>query len=82
MTTAAIVPLNKYGHTDLVTKLSTFNYAPRDIPIEQKVAITAGMSMTEKQGGSDVRANTTSAHPENPQMTGNGCAYRLVGHKW
>ena len=41
-----------------------------------KAGLTAGMSMTEKQGGSDVRANTTAA---TPQADG---AYRLVGHKW
>ncbi len=41
-----------------------------------KDGLLAGMSMTEKQGGSDLRANTTTAAP-----TGDG-AYRLVGHKW
>src|SRR5271169_7178469 len=41
-----------------------------------KVGITAGMSMTEKQGGSDVRAGTTDATPN-----GDG-TYRLTGHKW
>jgi putative acyl-CoA dehydrogenase len=41
-----------------------------------KVGITAGMSMTEKQGGSDVRAGTTQAAPN-----GDG-SYRLTGHKW
>ncbi|MET8836054.1 acyl-CoA dehydrogenase family protein [Micromonospora sp. NPDC004540] len=41
-----------------------------------KRGLLAGMSMTEKQGGSDVRANTTAAHPD-PDGT-----YRLVGHKW
>ncbi|MFB4308988.1 acyl-CoA dehydrogenase family protein [Actinomadura sp. GTD37] len=41
-----------------------------------KTALLAGMSMTEKQGGSDVRANTTQAAPQ-PDGT-----YRLVGHKW
>ncbi|MDL4774764.1 MULTISPECIES: acyl-CoA dehydrogenase family protein [Thermomonosporaceae] len=41
-----------------------------------KTALLAGMSMTEKQGGSDVRANTTEATPA-PDGT-----YRLVGHKW
>ncbi|OYN76928.1 acyl-CoA dehydrogenase family protein [Mycolicibacterium sphagni] len=41
-----------------------------------KVGITAGMSMTEKQGGSDVRAGTTQAVPN-----GDG-SYRLTGHKW
>ena len=82
MTTAAIVPLQKHGHMDLVTKLSAFKYDPHDVPIEEKEAITAGMSMTEKQGGSDVRANTTIAQPEDPNLTGNGHAYRLTGHKW
>lgn len=41
-----------------------------------KRGLVAGMSMTEKQGGSDVRANTTTA---TPQTDG---TYRLVGHKW
>ena len=41
-----------------------------------KAGITAGMSMTEKQGGSDVRAGTTQAVPN-----GDG-TYRLTGHKW
>src|SRR5690606_40394929 len=41
-----------------------------------KRGLIAGMSMTEKQGGSDVRANTTSATP-----TGDG-TYALTGHKW
>ncbi|WP_116205898.1 acyl-CoA dehydrogenase family protein [Amycolatopsis circi] len=41
-----------------------------------KRGLIAGMSMTEKQGGSDVRANTTAARP-----AGDG-TYRLVGHKW
>jgi putative acyl-CoA dehydrogenase len=41
-----------------------------------KTGLLAGMSMTEKQGGSDVRANTTTA-TEQPDGT-----YRLVGHKW
>lgn len=41
-----------------------------------KAGLIAGMSMTEKQGGSDVRANTTSA---TPQPDG---SYRILGHKW
>lgn len=43
---------------------------------ETKRGLIAGMSMTEKQGGSDVRANTTTA---TPQPDG---SYRIVGHKW
>lgn len=42
----------------------------------QKAGLTAGMSMTEKQGGSDVRANTTTARPL-PDGS-----YAIVGHKW
>jgi putative acyl-CoA dehydrogenase len=45
-------------------------------PIAGKRGITVGMAMTEKQGGSDVRANTTRAHPLGGRL------YRLVGHKW
>ena len=47
-------------------------------PIADKAGITVGMAMTEKQGGSDVRANTTRAIPVD-QAAGR---YRLVGHKW
>ncbi|CAE7643862.1 aidB, partial [Symbiodinium microadriaticum] len=67
--------------TELAKKLYTADYDPRDVPIEEKKAITAGMSMTEKQGGSDVRANTTMAIPEKAGNTGNGQPYRLTGHK-
>ncbi|MGV0626429.1 acyl-CoA dehydrogenase family protein [Mycolicibacter minnesotensis] len=44
-----------------------------------KAGITAGMSMTEKQGGSDVRAGTTQAVPNGPNADG---SYTLTGHKW
>jgi putative acyl-CoA dehydrogenase len=55
-------------------------YDPRSIPAAQKGSAIAGMAMTEKQGGSDVRANTTVAHPLNGG--GAGGEYELVGHKW
>ncbi|MEP6505755.1 MAG: acyl-CoA dehydrogenase family protein, partial [Betaproteobacteria bacterium] len=45
-----------------------------------KTAMTMGMGMTEKQGGSDVRANTTRAVPDGRDAWGE--RYRLVGHKW
>jgi putative acyl-CoA dehydrogenase len=51
-------------------------YDPRFAPASQKRAATMGMAMTEKQGGSDVRANTTRAEPQ-----GDG-SYVLTGHKW
>lgn len=47
-------------------------------PIGDKGGITLGMAMTEKQGGSDVRANTTRAF----RMSGGERAWRLIGHKW
>ncbi|GHE68730.1 acyl-CoA dehydrogenase [Streptomyces longispororuber] len=46
-------------------------------PAAQKAGVLFGMGMTEKQGGSDVRANTTRATP----LSEDG-AYTLVGHKW
>lgn len=55
-------------------------YDPRFLPMEQKFAVTLGMGMTEKQGGSDVRANTTRA--EFDADTPWGRAYRITGHKW
>jgi putative acyl-CoA dehydrogenase len=44
-------------------------------PWREKIGITLGMGMTEKQGGTDVRSNTTRAEA-------NGDAYRITGHKW
>jgi len=56
------------------------SYDPRNLPVAQKSGITVGMAMTEKQGGSDVRSNTTLAHPVG--AGGPGQAYELVGHKY
>jgi len=61
-------------------KLHARVYDPRNVPVEQKQGITIGMAMTEKQGGSDVRANTTRAIPVGAE--GPGRAYELVGHKF
>jgi putative acyl-CoA dehydrogenase len=52
-------------------------YDPRFIPATEKTGVTVGMAMTEKQGGSDVRANTTSALP-----VGSDGDFELTGHKW
>ncbi|MFF3842745.1 acyl-CoA dehydrogenase family protein [Streptomyces sp. NPDC001930] len=54
---------------------SSYDFGLR-VPTEKR-GIIAGMSMTEKQGGSDVRANTTRAVP-----TGEPGLYALTGHKW
>ena len=55
-------------------------YDPRNVPSEQKQGVTIGMAMTEKQGGSDVRSNSTRAYAIGQQ--GPGQAYELVGHKY
>ena len=55
-------------------------YDPSNRPAQLKSGLTMGMAMTEKQGGSDVRANTTRAHAVGPD--GPGQSYELVGHKF
>lgn len=55
-------------------------YDPAFRPASEKRGATIGMAMTEKQGGSDVRANTTQARPL--ESSGGGQAYELIGHKW
>ena len=55
-------------------------YDPANAPAPQKVGALAGMGMTEKQGGTDVRANTSVARPTNGG--GPGAEYGLTGHKW
>jgi putative acyl-CoA dehydrogenase len=64
----------------LADKLLSDAYDPRDVPIAQKHSIYVGMGMTEKQGGSDVRANTTQARPVG--TGGRGAEYLIRGHKW
>jgi putative acyl-CoA dehydrogenase len=61
-------------------KITARVYDPRNVPVEQKQGVTIGMAMTEKQGGSDVRSNSTVAHPVG--SGGPGQAYELVGHKY
>lgn len=83
MTSAAIPVLKRVngmqGHVD---KLLSHRYDPRDVPMSEKAGITMGMSMTEKQGGSDVRANTTTAvAASGTEAAGGENAYLLTGHK-
>jgi putative acyl-CoA dehydrogenase len=77
--TYAIVPALRHA-PDLAKQyeplLAATTYDPSGRPPATKRGLTAGMSMTEKQGGSDVRANTTTA-----TRTADG-TYRLTGHKW
>ncbi len=63
-----------------VPKITEPIYDPRNVPDAAKHGLTIGMAMTEKQGGSDVRANTTRAYPVD--ASGPGEAYELVGHKF
>jgi len=69
-------------------KILSRDYDPRSLPVEQKRGALVGMGMTEKQGGTDVRANTTRAAPLDPAQArsrfgeqGEG-AFVIVGHKW
>jgi putative acyl-CoA dehydrogenase len=78
MTYASIPVLRK--NDVLATRFEATFAAPVYEPVlralEQKRGALCGMAMTEKQGGSDVRANTTRAEP----LAGD--AYALTGHKW
>ena len=61
-------------------RLTSLQYDPRLQPAADKRGAIFGMAMTEKQGGSDVRANTTTARPLNGG--GPGAEYEINGHKW
>jgi putative acyl-CoA dehydrogenase len=56
-------------------KLLSRDHDPRILPLSEKRGATLGMAMTEKQGGSDVRSNSTRAEPADGH-------WRLTGHKW
>ena len=57
-------------------KLLANAYDPRPLPLAEKRGVTIGMAMTEKQGGTDLRANLTQA------ARGADGAFELFGHKW
>ncbi|NMM81789.1 DNA alkylation response protein [Acidovorax sp. SRB_14] len=86
MTTASIPVLQKEPAlwAQLQGKLYSDAYDARDVPVADKASVWLGMGMTEKQGGSDVRANTTQATPlrSGPGAGGRGGEYLLRGHKW
>jgi putative acyl-CoA dehydrogenase len=77
MTRASVAALA--GQPDLLAKampvIATRSYDPTFAPWWTKRGMTLGMGMTEKQGGTDVRANITRAVRD-------GEAYRITGHKW
>jgi putative acyl-CoA dehydrogenase len=60
-----------------VPRITSLSYDPRLIPSWEKTGAITGMAMTEKQGGSDVRANTTRAVPTDAEGE-----YEITGHKW
>ncbi len=82
MTYGAVPALTRHSHSfkDWLPLLLSREYDPRFIPSGRKRGVLMGMGMTEKQGGSDVRSNTTRAAPAG--APGPGKEYRLSGHKW
>lgn len=81
--TYAVAPAlrgNAAVHADWSPKLQSRWYDPQLRFVADKPGVTMGMGMTEKQGGSDVRANTTRA--EHAGRDGWGERYAITGHKW
>ncbi|PSJ61831.1 acyl-CoA dehydrogenase family protein [Kumtagia ephedrae] len=78
MTSASLAALmaNPKLFREWAPRVTSRKYDQTQKPPVQKAGLTLGMGMTEKQGGTDVRANTTRA-----ERAGNGF-YRLTGHKW
>ncbi len=62
-------------------RINSIEYDPRAIHAAQKTGATVGMAMTEKQGGSDLRATLTTARPASARR-GSGADYLITGHKW
>jgi putative acyl-CoA dehydrogenase len=82
MTYAVVPALAKQPELarEWVPRLTSTVYDRRMIPAPQKGGVLCGMAMTEKQGGSDLRANTTRARPLG--TGGPGAEYEITGHKW
>jgi putative acyl-CoA dehydrogenase len=78
MTYSAVPVLRRNAElsAEWLPRVCSARYDPRFLPADGKEGALIGMAMTEKQGGSDVRANTTRA-----ELLGNG-QYALTGHKW
>ena len=80
MTYGAVAALRRepWAAAEWLPRIRSRDYDPRDLPADRKRGALVGMGMTEKQGGSDVRTNTTVAEP-----CGDGDdVCRLTGHKW
>ncbi|MFN3130970.1 acyl-CoA dehydrogenase family protein [Roseibium sp.] len=78
MTNAAAAVMAQYPNVcaDFLPKMQTRTYDPRFVPMHEKTGITIGMGMTEKQGGTDLRAISSTAE------AGNQGSYAITGHKW
>jgi putative acyl-CoA dehydrogenase len=80
MTYASVPVLARHAAADALaiwrTTIVADDYDPRPLPVAQKRSALIGMGMTERQGGSDVRANLTRAEPDRDG------AWRITGHKW
>jgi putative acyl-CoA dehydrogenase len=77
--TYSVIPalrLNPEMAAEWEPRFTSTVYDPRLVPASGKTGALSGMAMTEKQGGSDVRANTTEARPVG------GGEYEITGHKW
>jgi len=82
MTFAAVPPLKRYfaQAEEWIPKIINKTYDPSNKPYFEKEGLTIGMAMTEKQGGTDVRANSSKAEAIN--KPGPNEAYQITGHKW
>jgi putative acyl-CoA dehydrogenase len=82
MTFAAVRPLRAEPSSGAVWEKAILanSYDPRPMPVQQKTGATIGMTFTERQGGSDLRANTTRARALG--AGGPGGEYAIDGHKW
>jgi len=81
--TYAVTPAlqgNPAIYRDWAPQLTSRAYDPTLKPWKDKPGVTMGMGMTEKQGGSDVRANTTQAVPDGSDSWGQ--RFSVTGHKW
>ena len=86
MTYAVVPVMQKFAAAvpavaqDWLPKILSRAYDPASAPVAAKRGVLLGMGMTEKQGGSDVRSNTTRAELAGRSRYGD--EYRLTGHKW
>jgi putative acyl-CoA dehydrogenase len=78
MTYAAVPALRKPPElaAEWQARITAADYDQRFVPAAEKTSVTIGMAMTEKQGGSDVRSNSSRAMPLG------GGEFELTGHKW